>query len=210
MQGLRCAGDCLLLIGPVFCTCILCQMKQRAQTILLPKCRTLLIYRTSQHQWRTLHNTFTLTRIKHTLLDFGKSCRPQGKRESFSRTMHHEHLETITFDSCFKRLRWRNRMKISSEILKKGSLSAKVMLWKLTWHSHDDKFKFSLKARQMMTNQKPQYGIPLWLWHGFKSWNVYGTPTELGWDATMKGEEKCMEKTDWNNLMGGLFSNKKL
>jgi len=46
--------------------------------------------------------------------------------------------------------------------------------------SDADMLKFSLKARQMMTNQKPQFRIPLWLWHGFKSWNVHGTPTESG------------------------------
>lgn len=60
-----------------------------------------------------------------------------------------------------------------------------------------------------MTDEKPQAGIPLWLWRGFKSWNVYGTPTESGWDATMKGEERCMKNTDWSTHLGGLVSNRR-
>lgn len=122
-----------------------------------------------------------------------------------------EHLVTITFDSCLQSLTGWNGKKTQSSINNSKNISgsnSKVTRLKLTPLSDADMLKFSLKARQMMTNQKPQFGIPLWLWHGFKSWNVHGTPTESGWDVAIKGERKSgkrMEKKDWSSRLMALL-----
>lgn len=108
---------------------------------------------------------------------FAKSNRVNGKKTKFNKQLK-------------KKYQW----------FKSKSNTAEVD----TTLSDADMLKFSLKARQMMTNQKPQFGIPLWLWHGFKSWNVHGTPTESGWDVAMKGERKRgrrMEKKDWSSRL---------
>lgn len=66
--------------------------------------------------------------------------------------------------------------------------------------------KYRLTLFESMNNQKPGYGVPLWLWHTFKWWNVHGTDTvrSLCTHNSERKQGETMEKWGLECLFSGL------